>query len=103
MLNKETKRYEPLLKLIPTGKENGVSRRELSEKLGLDARSISDLVLSARRDNIIIASGNRGYYFPADLKEEHEYYKRLHSMALTILGTLTPVRRRLIEAGIKVK
>ena len=95
--NKEA--YTRLIALIPEGKENGVSRRELAEALGFEERAVSTLILRARRNNIIIASGNSGYYRPRNLGEAEEYYNRLHSMAVTILTSLIPVRKELKEAG----
>ena len=103
MQNNETERYAPLLALIPKGKENGISRYELGKRLGLSVRAVSDLILSARRDHLIIASGNYGYYIPGNLAEAYEYYNVSRKRAVTILDSLKDVRKELKQAGYDLK
>lgn len=93
------KPYHDVLALIPRGKKNGVSRNKIAETLRISPRDVSNLVLQARRDHFIIASGSSGYYIPANLAEAYEYYSRLHSMAITILDSLKDCRAELKEAG----
>ena len=100
---KETKPYTRLLALLPVGKEKGVSRKALSEELRIRTRDVSDLVLKARRDNYIIASGNTGYFVPATDGELLEYYLHSRRMAITILTSIKTTRRELKRRGILPK
>ena len=98
MENKK-KPYDELLKLLKTGKENGVSRSHIAETLCITVRDVSALVLMARRDGLIIASGVTGYYYPADLEECHKYYDHERRRAITVLDSLKSVRKKLKDAG----
>lgn len=87
-----------ILSVIPTGRENAISMREIAAVLGLDStRLVRKLINEARTDGALICSGDNGYWFPANLEEVRDSYLRSRSMALSILASLK-VQRLAVKA-----
>lgn len=85
-----------VVKYIPFGKENAISRKDLALKVGCSDRVMRDLVNNARKRVVIINIQNgNGYYRPTkDDKEEVEKYKKQEeSRAKEIFRGLQPVRK----------
>lgn len=95
-------KHNDLLQLIPKGKEHAISNRELASVLHTTKRELQRLVLQARLDENIIASGSNGYYIPQTDEEMMSYYKTQRKRAMTTLSSLRTVRRILKQKGIKV-
>lgn len=82
--------------LIPTGKENAISMNDLAKMMNTDCRTIRLLVLKARtRENKLICSCDKGYYFPADMDELKEYIGRKTKGIKTSCIELAPFKRRM--------
>ena len=99
MAETKNKPYLALLALIPKGKKNGISRKVLAETLRISPRDVSRLVSLARRDSIIIASGNDGYYYPSSYSEALSYFNSERKKAIAILQSLKTVRKDLKQNG----
>ena len=96
------KPYDALLAVIPEGKENGVTRLSIAQKLHITERKVSELASLARRDSIVLCSDNHGFYFPLTVEEKEATYKRYHSMAISLHTSMKALRKELKDAGRKV-
>lgn len=94
-------KHDYLIQHIPKGKEHAISNSTLQDVLHLTRRDVSAAVLAARLDGIIIASDHHGYYIPVTDDELLQHYRLHHKQAVTLLASLTPVRRVLVKKGIK--
>ena len=87
-----------ILSVIPTGRENAISMREIADLLDLDStRPVRKLINEARTDGTLICSGDNGYWLPESLEEVRDSYNRSRSMALSILASLK-VQRLAVKA-----
>lgn len=68
-----------MLELIPTGKENAISRRELVSLTSLKDRVVRLRIEQYRNEGICICSnwseGAKGYYLPGNEAEQKEFLK----------------------------
>ncbi len=68
-----------MLELIPTGKENAISRAELVSLTNLKDRVVRLRIEQYRNEGICICSnwqeGNKGYYLPSNDGEQKEFLK----------------------------
>lgn len=80
--NKSVK-WKFLLDLIPSGERNAVSMHYLASILTVDEREVRRLIESARRDGLIIATCEEGYFIPETMSELMRYrnthLKRINS------------------------
>lgn len=69
------KGIDNLTELIPTGRANAISMRELSERLNVDARTTRAIIQRARANGAEICSDweNGGYFMPLDIDEAKVY------------------------------
>ena len=88
---------ENLLALLPEGRENAVSMRELADRLGIDQRALRAAILQAREAGEIIAGDSAGYYRPADKTELRKYYFAARKRSLSGLKALKAAHRKLAE------
>lgn len=85
-----------IVKYIPYGKENAISRDKLSAEIGCTDRTMRDLINKARKRVVIINLQNGdGYYRPTedDMEEVLRYKKQEENRAKEIFGNLQPVRK----------
>ncbi len=92
-----------LLEMIPKGKENGISNKDLQKALGVNRRRVCELIAQARKSGAVICSGVSGYYRPADTAELEEFYRINRARAISLLAVLKQSRRELIAAGVDLK
>lgn len=92
-------RYQKYFASIPEGKQNGISNVRLQKTWNTDRRGVSAIVEGMRNAGMIIASGNTGYYRPADLDELAEFYFIHHARAVSLLKALKTTRAELKKAG----
>lgn len=87
-----------ILEFIPTGKENAISRRQLTDLLHLSDRKVRDIIAHARLTTVILSSDTGGYYIPAEneLSEVKGYLKREEQRAKSIYIGLNPVKKMLM-------
>lgn len=84
-----------VVKLIPFGKENAISRDKLAAKVGCSDRTMRDLINKARRKVVIINLQNgSGYYRPTDDDAEDvlKFKIQEENRAKDIFNNLQPVR-----------
>lgn len=91
IINKVPPRLKGLMSLIPDGEENAKSMRELSRECGVSPREVRKIIENARRDGMIIASSDSGYFVPSCEEELNEFYLRTMYRVNTTLDTLRPV------------
>lgn len=97
----ESRGLPRLLRAIPYGHENAVTRSKLVWLLDMSDRKVRELIEQARRQGEIIINrqdGN-GYYRSDDIDEMERQYRQDTSRALSILARRKTLRRRLKEAG----
>lgn len=89
-----------ILTLIPTGKANAISRRDLSVASGMDDRSMREAIEQLRHNGHLICSkATGGYYKPDNLDDIEEMYRTELKRAKAILHRLTPLRHVLKQEG----
>lgn len=84
-----------VVKLIPYGKENAISRDKLAAKVGCSDRTMRDLINKARRKVVIINLQNgSGYYRPTDddVEDVLKFKIQEENRAKDIFNNLQPVR-----------
>lgn len=84
-----------IVKYIPFGKENAISREKLCAVTGLPDRSMRDLINQARKRTVIINLQNgSGYYRPTedDMEDVLKYKHQEENRATEVFGNLQPVR-----------
>ena len=64
---------DDLRNILPTGKSNAISARELAAKIGVSDRVLRDIVTEDRVKGIVICSSSAGYYLPANKDEIREF------------------------------
>lgn len=82
------------------GKDNAISRTELSIKTGLSDRQVRRSIEILRRDYLICNDQDgKGYYRPRDTKEIRRYFKQEDARAKAILRRLKLARQVLVMRG----
>lgn len=84
---------EDLKNILPTGKENAISARELAAKLGVSDRVLRDLVTTDRVKGIVICSSSAGYYLPASKNEIREFCNFMEKRAKHSFIAIQSARR----------
>lgn len=85
-----------IVKFIPFGRENAVSRDKLSAEIGCSDRVMRDLINNARKRVVIINIQNgNGYYRPTneDAAEVEKFKRQEENRAKEIFRGLQPVRK----------
>lgn len=98
MATKRDTGYEYLLELLPTGKENAINRVCLGNKLGLTARTTSQLIHDARKNGLLILSTRHGYFLPSNIDETREFYNLRRKQAVSLLAVLKTARHAIADA-----
>ena len=90
---------------IPFGRENAISRKELSAMFRMSDRKMRSAIEDARLDGLIIinAQDGQGYFQSADTAEMLRQYNQDTARALSIFRRRKPLREKLIAAGIDVR
>ncbi len=89
-----------IVKYIPFGKENAISRDKLVAATGCSDRTMRDLINKARKRVVIINIQNgSGYYRPTDEDKEEvlKFKKQEENRAKDIFSNLQPVRKFLMN------
>ena len=69
-------KHGKLLSLLGFGEENAISMKELATLLDASCRDVRRMIESARTDGIIIASSDKGYFYPTRDRELSDYCSR---------------------------
>ncbi len=94
--------YNDIVKYIPYGKENAISRDDLAIKIGCSDRIMRDLISKARKKTVIINIQNgSGYYRPTedDMEDVLKYKHQEENRATEVFGNLQPVREFIRKYG----
>ena len=86
--------YDDIVKYIPYGRENAISRDDLAIKVGCSDRIMRDLISKARKKTVIINIQNgSGYYRPTedDMEDVLKYKHQEENRATEVLGNLQTV------------
>lgn len=96
-----------ILDYIKIGRENAVTRAELSKQIGISDRQVRDLIHYARRDTPILnMQDGKGYFIP-DMENEEEvlllksYVKQENARLKSIGWSLLSARKVLKEHGVQ--
>src|SRR5690554_4561349 len=104
-LNLKRSELERLYEMLPIGKQNAITRAELSRLWGLSDRAARLVISELRRidfgDKFVIVSfsDGKGYYKTADLEEIEAFANEMRSRALNILVPLNKANRLISQAG----
>ena len=88
---------EKVFNYIPFGKDNAITREQLSELTGYSDRRNRIIIATLRREGRLICSDskNKGFWRADSVTEAERYiYEMIHS-AMSILGTISKARREL--------
>lgn len=80
-----------IVDIIPKGRDNAIKGDKLADMLGVDERTVRELVMKARNQGAVILNvggGNRGYFIPV-LPEEIDY---VHKEYDAIMGRIYPAQ-----------
>lgn len=94
--------YDDIVKYIPYGRENAISRDDLAIKVGCSDRIMRDLISKARKKTVIINIQNgSGYYRPTenDMEDVLKYKHQEENRATEVFGNLQPVREFIRKYG----
>ena len=92
-----------IIDYILEGKENAVTREELTKLLGYDDRAIRDFIEEARKKYCIINDQDgAGYYLAETADEVERQYKQMTSRAMAIMKSRVPFRKFLKGIGRQV-
>lgn len=84
-----------IIDFIPYGKQNAVSRADLSLFTGWNDRKVRREISAARKDRVILSLENgSGYYQPTadDYPDLEKYIQREESRAMSVFGSLRLAR-----------
>lgn len=93
-----------IVKFIPLGKENAISRASLAQKAGLSDRKMRNEIENARRRGFLIINlqDGRGYYRSDDLDDIERQYRIDTARGRSIWIRRNAMRKMLKEAGREV-
>lgn len=94
--------YDDIVKYIPYGRENAISRDNLAIKVGCSDRIMRDLISKARKKTVIINIQNgSGYYRPTenDMEDVLKYKHQEENRATEVFDNLQPVREFIRKYG----
>ena len=88
---------EDLKSILPTGKLNAISARDLAVKLGVSDRVLRDIVTAERVKGVVICSSSAGYYLPDNRDEIREFCNFMEKRAKHSFIAIQSARRTLGE------
>lgn len=95
IITEKWQQLQALSELLPEGRKNAISMRELSKRLMIDERETRRRVSDARKGGALICADNAGYYRPQSREELRRYYARTRKRAMSCLVDLQGVKRAL--------
>lgn len=86
-----------VLEFIPRGKENAITRAELVEKIGLDDRTVRELIHDKRTKGefIISSTSGKGYYLPEKREEMERFINQQKSYIKNLQRSISKAERDL--------
>lgn len=89
-----------IVNIIPFGKENAISRKELTRITGLDDRTVRELISEARTEVVILSAyDGTGYFRPteAEKKEAEIWLNKEKHRAISTIRSLRAAKRFINE------
>ena len=91
------------LQLIPYGKRNALSMRELSVRSGNDLRTTRKMVEAARKEGVPLCSdcgkNGGGYYFPINVSEALPCRQQMRARISSGVQSLKAIEKYIAENG----
>ena len=91
---KDKNKYEKLLSVLPSNKEDAVTMKELSRLLKVSQRDVRQCVLNARKEGLPILSGDDGYWKSDDDREFESFISKRRDIANTIYSYTRKMKDR---------
>lgn len=88
---------ENILRLLGTGKEHARKADDLAGVLNCTKRELCSMIETARREGVLICSGNPGYWRPGSQEELEQTYKIMRRRSLSMLFTMKTTRKALLK------
>ena len=90
-----------IFEMLPEGRENAISRRNLMSVLGMSDRSLRLAIAAERRAGALILSSTAvdggGYYRPANAEEIARFVASMERRAKSTFAAVTEARKALRE------
>lgn len=85
--------------LLPVGEENAVSRRELTQRIGVSDRRLRQQIAQERKAGALILSSesHSGYYRPANAQELRRFVASMTSRGAGVFAAVAAARAALAE------
>lgn len=84
-----------IVTLLREGENNAVHGAELARYVNMDARELRQAIEKLRRNGVIIASSQKGYYYPANTGELAAFVRKEERRARSVFYTLRAARQLL--------
>lgn len=84
-----------IVSLIREGENNAVHGTELAQYVNMDARELRQAIEKLRRNGVIIASSQKGYYYPANTGELAAFVRKEERRARSVFYTIKAARQLL--------
>lgn len=93
--NLMTESHERVANLIPYGKENAISRDELSLLTGFCDRKVRDIIADLRENEIFVCStsSQRGYWMATKREELEDLANEYHDRGIDCLSKESKIRK----------
>lgn len=94
-----------IIDLLPTGKTNAISQKQLSIILNVSERKLRKIIETERQNGQVICSSMdaevNGYFLPATVEEAREFYATMKKRITTTLKCLRATRQWIKDASCK--
>ncbi len=91
------------LEFIPYGKDNSLSMKEISVRIGKDLRTTRKLVETARKEGVPLCSdcgkNGGGYYFPINVSEALPCRQQMKARLSSYACSLAAIEKFIREQG----
>lgn len=91
------------LEFIPYGKDNSLSMKEISVRIGKDLRTTRKLVETARKEGVPLCSdcgkNGGGYYFPINVSEALPCRQQMRARLSSCTQSLNAIEQYINENG----
>lgn len=84
-----------IVSLIREGENNAVHGADLARYVNMDARELRQAIERLRRNGVIIASSQKGYYYPANMGELAAFVHKEERRARSVFYTIKTARQLL--------
>lgn len=86
---------QTIVSLIREGENNAVHGADLARYVNMDVRELRQAIEKLRRNGVIIASSQKGYYYPANMGELAAFVRKEERRARSVFYTIKAARQLL--------